>query len=204
MWERTSDVALMFLLVLACSGAFWSPKSSAHGGLSMDSDVCKLRIGPFNMHFAGYQPKANGNTEFCEDIPATGNTIIVMDAIDSELRNIPIEVRLIEDTGDRSLDVGTADGSQLNSVTMLHLPSKIYETGSIPIEFNFTHAGKYVGLVTAGDKGQYTSRFPFSVGIEKTSYGIYVLVAGVILLGLGFYKYAGRARGMSRPQGEQG
>lgn len=158
----------------------------------MDSDMCKLRIGPFNMHFAGYQPKANGNTEFCEDIPATGGTIIVMDAIDSELRETPIEVRLIEDTGNES---------QLDAVTVLHLPPKIYETGTIPIEFNFAHAGKYVGLITAGDNGQYTSRFPFSVGIEKASYGVYLLVACVVLLGLGFYKYAGRARRMANAEG---
>ncbi|MCQ8779955.1 hypothetical protein NQU49_25485, partial [Escherichia coli] len=93
-----------------------------------------------------------GNREFCEDIPKVGNTIVVMDAIEPELREIPIEVRIIRDTGDES---------QLDAVTVVHLPPKIYVSGSVPLEYSFTTPGKFVGLVTAGAQGQYVSRFPF-------------------------------------------
>ena len=31
-------------------------------------------IGPYNMHFTGYQPDNTRNKEFCEDIPSTGRT----------------------------------------------------------------------------------------------------------------------------------
>lgn len=195
--KRLQLGAVWMIVAAACCGLLWPLSSAAHGGLSMDSDMCKLRIGIFNMHFAGYQPQAHGNQEFCEDIPMVGETVIVMDAIDPELREMPIEVRLIEDIGDES----KLDESQLDAVTVLHHPPKIYETGSIPLQYNFARAGKYVGLITAGDKGLYVSRFPFSVGVEKTSYGMYLLVAGVFLVGLGFYRYAGRARRLAQAAG---
>lgn len=186
-----SRVARGLVVAAACCGVLWPLSGVSHGGLSMDSDMCKLRIGAFNMHFAGYQPQANGNKEFCEDIPTAGETIIVMDAIEPALREMPIEVRIIEDTGDES---------KIDAVTVLHLPPKIYETGSVPIQYSFSHPGKYVGLVTAGDKGQFVSRFPFSVGIKKTQHGLYLLMAAVVLVGWGLYSYAGRARRRAQVQ----
>ena len=162
-----------------CQGA------GAHGGLSIDDDMCKLRLGPFNMHFTGYQPEINGNREFCEDIPMVGHTIVVMDAIEPALREIPIEVRIIRDTG---------DDSHLDAITVAHLPPEIYASGSVALEYSFSTPGRFVGLVTAGDQGQYVSRFPFSVGIPSKRYGHYLLFAGVALLGLGLYRYSGIKR----------
>jgi hypothetical protein len=75
-----------------CGGAF------AHGGLSMDEDTAS--VGPYLMHFVGYQPdSASGPKEFCEDIPETGRTIVVLDYLNDELRDLPTEVRIIRDTG---------------------------------------------------------------------------------------------------------
>ena len=59
-----------------CAGLVW-----AHGGLSMEQDMCKLTVGPYMMHFAGYQEDAQ-RTEFCEDIPHKGPTIVVLDMVD--------------------------------------------------------------------------------------------------------------------------
>jgi len=38
------------------------------------------------MHFAGYQPDSS-RSEFCEDIPRVGRTVIVLDFIDDALRD---------------------------------------------------------------------------------------------------------------------
>lgn len=173
------------------ASAVLSGTCAAHGGLSMDSDGCKLMIGPFNMHFSGYQPQANGNQEFCEDIPKTGSTIIVMDALESDLREIPIEVRVIKDTGDLT---------KLDEITVIHMPPKVYDSGSIPLEYNFQEAGKYVGLVSAGSKGQYVARFPFSVGVERFDYRKYALFLGIALMAWGLYRYAGRVRAKTAHQ----
>ena len=61
--------------LLLAIGIPFSAQVQAHGGLSLADDVCKLTIGPYTMHFTGYQPEATQEKEFCEDIPATGRTV---------------------------------------------------------------------------------------------------------------------------------
>lgn len=157
----------------------------AHGGLSMDEDYCKLRVGRYVMHFVGYQPdSANATKEFCEDIPATGNTIIVLDYVDDELRDLPAEVRIIKDGG---------QAQDLEAITLLHLPPKLHPSGSLSLEYNFEQPGAYVGLVTVGDKEKYVSRFPFSVGQQSVlprALGGAVVVA----LAVALYLFAQRQR----------
>ena len=36
-----------------------STQVHAHGGLSLADDICKLTIGPYTMHFTGYQPESH-------------------------------------------------------------------------------------------------------------------------------------------------
>jgi len=130
--------------------------AAAHGGLSMDKDYCKLRIGPYLMHFTGYQPERDSTKEFCEDIPATGATIIVLDFIDEALKELPVDVRIIRDLG------GDTD---LDRATVFRLAPKVYPAGTLSLDFSFGQAGNYVGLVTLGGEGlAVTARFPFSVG----------------------------------------
>src|SRR6516164_8641091 len=67
---------------------YTSGEATAHGGLAMEKDYCKLRVGPHVMHFTGYQPGDGYRKEFCEDIPSTGATIVVLDFIDDVLREL--------------------------------------------------------------------------------------------------------------------
>ena len=76
-----------------------STQVHAHGGLSLADDICKLTIGPYTMHFTGYQPESTQEKEFCEDIPAVGRTVVALDYIEEALRPLPTEVRIIRDTG---------------------------------------------------------------------------------------------------------
>ena len=55
----------------------------------------------------------------------------------------------------------------LDAITLLHIPAKVYPNGSINFEYDFMQPGKFVGLVTVSDKEKYVSRFPFSVGEPK-------------------------------------
>lgn len=159
----------------------------AHGGLSLADDVCKLTIGPYTMHFTGYQPEATQEKEFCEDIPATGRTVVALDYIEEALRPLPTEVRIIRDTG-----AGGAGGAEtkenLDAITILHIPAKVYPNGSINFEYNFPQPGKFVGLVTVGDKQEYVSRFPFSVGEPKgTSPFLLGGIAAVVVAAVVFF-----------------
>jgi hypothetical protein len=179
------------VLMLAIGTPFFSTQAQAHGGLALAEDMCRLTIGPYNMHFTGYQPDNTRNKEFCEDIPATGRTVVVLDYMEDALRPLPTEVRIIKDTGSEQ---------DLQAITVLHLPPKVYPAGSVNFEYNFAQPGKFVGLVTVGDK--HVSRFPFSVGETKIwlppSYML-IALAGVAVIGVIVFAMRGRGKTSSSP-----
>ncbi|CUQ66833.1 hypothetical protein [Candidatus Nitrospira inopinata] len=164
------------------SGAPLPTDVRAHGGLSMAEDMCKLTVGPYMMHFTGYQPTSTQEKQFCEDIPATGETVVVLDYIEQELRSLPTEVRIIKDTGSEN---------NLDAITILHLPPKVYPNGSINFTYTFEQPGKFVGIVTVGEDQKYVSRFPFSVGelnVASKLLNIYMVpVVALLLVGAIFF-----------------
>lgn len=170
----------------------YATQVKAHGGLSLADDICKLTIGPYTMHFTGYQPEATQEKEFCEDIPATGRTVVALDYIEEALRPLPTEVRIIRDTG-----VEGKEGN-LDTITILHIPAKVYPNGSINFEYNFMQPGKFVGLVTVGEKQEYVSRFPFSVGEPKgTSPFLMGAIAAVVVAAVVFFMRGRKSGKMS-------
>ena len=178
---------VLLKLTVGCAAlalsALLASQVHAHGGLSMAEDMCKLTVGPYMMHFSGYQPENTQQKQFCEDIPAVGQTIVVLDYIEQELRTLPAEVRLIKDTGTEA---------NLEADTVFHLPAKVYPNGSIDFAYTFDKPGKFVGIVTVGDKKEHVSKFPFSVGEPKfyTKFlNIYMfpVAALIIVLGIVFF-----------------
>jgi hypothetical protein len=181
-----------WLLAMALSAA-----AHAHGGVGMQDNRCVLRIGPDIMFFTGYQPQ-NSREEFCDDIPTTGQTVVVLDMQDSELRDMLTEIRIIRDEGNHIkmnglpflTDAELASPQLLDPVTITHVLPKTYPTGTLNFEHTFPENGKFIGIVTVKNAhGQtYVSQFPFSVGQTLgKSFGIYVslvvaLVAAVYLI----------------------
>jgi hypothetical protein len=165
-------------------------QAHAHGGLSMDEDMCKLRVGRYLMHFVGYQPDSAAATEFCEDIPETGRTVVVLDYLNDELRDLPTEVRIIRDTGSEA---------NLDDITVFHLPPAVHPTGTLHFEHVFPDAGQYVGLVTVGGREKLVSRFPFSVGKPRST--LPMILAGVLIVaaGVALYVFSARRRERSLP-----
>jgi hypothetical protein len=180
----TMKIATHAILFLAI-GLLLPQPALAHGGLSMDKDLCRLRIGPYNMHFVGYQPERSAEKEFCEDIPHTGHTIVVLDYVDQELRALPTEVRIIRASGSEE---------DLDAITVLYVPPKIYPTGSLHFEHTFKESGKFVGLVTVADTHKLVARFPFSVGNSGSAGTIVVWVLLALAIGAGLYFYTVRIR----------
>ncbi len=150
---RFPKPACLCFLILAMGVPFSA--QAQHGGHELDKDLCILHAGPYRMYFNSYQPETTYDQQFCQDIPATGHTVLVLDYIEQELRALPLEVRIIRDT---------ASEQDLEAVTVLHMPPQVYPKGSVDFEYTFEKPGKFVGLVTVGDKQQDVGRFPFSVG----------------------------------------
>jgi hypothetical protein len=154
--------------------------ASAHGRLGAAEGRCRLFIGPDIMNFTGYTPDAS-KSEFCEDIPAIGRMIMVLDAEQPELRDMKIEIRIINDVGSEE-----KENEDIDAVTVAYREPKFYRTGTVNFEHNFPEPGYFVGIVTViGDHGErWVSRFPFSVGKSfMRTLPIYILLAlGVIAL----------------------
>lgn len=171
--------------VAALAAALASAPAWGHGGLSMEQDTCKLRAGPYVMHFTGYQPDSTAEREFCEDVPATGRTVIVLDYLDEKLRSRPVEVRIVRDVGDQS---------HLDAITVFHTPPAVYPKGSLFFEHTFPERGRFVGLVTVTGEPAQVSRFPFSVGRGSMRawvlYGLFG--AGALGLGVALFLYSSR------------
>lgn len=167
----------------------------AGGGVILRDDVCIIKIGFYEAHFTAYQPTTSGNTEFCEDLPDTGVTLIVLDYLHNSLKEVPVDFRIIHDATKLGEFVRWEDVQALQNIerhTVYYRPAEVEALGSYRIEHEFIEKGDYVGIVTAGhptsDK-QFTAVFPFSVG--KVAYPfwlLYLLVAGTFVY-LGRYAY---------------
>jgi hypothetical protein len=181
-------------------GVLWPALVHAHGGVSIEEDRCILKIGSYVMHFTGYQPEQTGAQEFCEDIPATGLSVIVLDAVDDALRDMPIEVRILRDVknlgnGARVADLGAP--AEIAAATIAHLPPATHGTGSLTLKYPFTTAGRYIGYVRAEPKtgGPIESVFPFAVGRGSRQWRIYgAVIAGTVALAAGLFALATRWR----------
>ena len=188
----TRGIATWLLaMVLSASAAH------AHGAVGMQDNRCVLRIGPNLMFFTGYQPQ-NSREEFCDDIPTTGATVVVLDMQDTELRDMLTEIRIIKDEGTHTMmnglplltDAELGSPQVLDPVTITHLQPRTYPTGTLNFAHTFPENGKFIGIVTVKNAhGQtYVAQFPFTVGVGfGNNIGIYasmvvVLVAAVYLI----------------------
>lgn len=158
--------------------------ASAHGAVSGEDNVCKLTIGKYQMNFTGYQPEASGSKAFCDDIPRTGHTIIALDAINQELRSMPLEIHIIRDTGEAN--------PSLDAVTVLYIPPTVYPTGSLTFENTYPNPEKFIGIITAHDgKEKIEARFPFSVAEGVSRYTKYLPFLAILIIGGIFFWYSG-------------
>lgn len=169
--------------------ALQAPSAMAHGSVTAEGDLCIIRIGFYTAHFKVFQPGSSGDEEYCEDLPATGESVFVMDYLHQALGLVPIEFRIIRDvTGlgrfARLEDlVGIAD---LDAVTVFHQPPVI-ESAVFTVLHDFTEAGDYLGLVTVKHpetEVYYSALFPFSVGFRGWGMlPLFVVLALVAQLG---------------------
>lgn len=143
----------------------------------LEKNFCILKVGPYGMHLTGYQPDLSAGKESCGEVPGTGRTVLVLDYIEGELRSLPVEVRVIRDTGSEQ---------DLQAITVVHLPPKVYSSGFISLEYNFNQPGKYVGLITLGGTQEHVARFPISIGESNmVSHFMHYIMVIVPLVAIG-------------------
>jgi len=171
--------------MLVALGLVFSGQVFAHGGLSLEDDLCVLTVGPYSIHSTGYQPLSQ-EKEFCEDIPEIGKTVVALDYVNEELRPFNTEVRIVRSTTiGTPQDVEGMDADDLDQITVFHLPPEVYPNATIMVDHSFPEKGKFAGIVTVSHEDQeWVSVFPFSVGEGmpinwKTDVLPFVLLAGL-------------------------
>ncbi len=167
--------------------------TQAHGGVSIEDDSCIMTIGPYRAHFSGYQPRLRASQEFCEDIPAVADAIIVLDFISLPLRAMQVDFRVVRDVNNIGVnatyeDLGSA--GDIDAATVVYRAAERYRNGNFDVTLNFDTAGSFIGILTAtaADSGTaYVSVFPFSVGKTDMWQWLKWVLAIVVLGGLAYF-----------------
>jgi len=110
--------------------------AGAHGKVAMEDDSCMRRMGGSMIHLSSYQPQVDEEGHYCTDIPAAGSTILVIDLVDPELREIPIGMKVIKG--------GVADEGEV----VHQIRPVLYESGVISTQKELEQ-GKYIIQITA-------------------------------------------------------
>tara|TARA_R100001143_G_scaffold55705_1_gene51872 strand:- start:5760 stop:6794 length:1035 start_codon:yes stop_codon:yes gene_type:complete len=147
----------------------------AHGSVTAEDDLCIIRIGFYRAHFKIFQPGSSGQTEFCEDIPNTGESIFVMEYLHQELGNVPVEFRIIHDVTGLGRFARLEDVRQIDDIdaATVFYQGPAVESDVFTVLHEFEENGDYLGIVTARhpDRDEYYQAvFPFKVGF--TGFGI--------------------------------
>ena len=140
----------------------------AHGGASVDTDQCRIFVGPHLVHFTAYQPQLAGTTEYCSDIPSVGPTTLVFDYEGKALRNMTVEVEITKEP----------EGSRIQ-----YIPPATHSTGTFNTSYNFNEPGKYLAHVTLINEGQkIDAHVPFKIGTAKgqVSSSTWIIIATVL------------------------
>ena len=53
------------------------------------------------VHFSAYQPQYAPKSQYCTEIPKEGDTFLVVDLVDPELRNMPVGLRVVRGLNER-------------------------------------------------------------------------------------------------------
>ena len=168
----------------------------AHGGVVFEEDLCVINIGYLQAHFKIYLPQQRQRQEFCEDIPATGESLFVMEYLHPGLDETTIDFRVIRNVtglGRFAMWEDVARIADLEDVTVFYRAPAVVP-GVYSVVHRFDEPGEFIGIVTAvpdDASAPYTAVFPFQVGF--TGFGVWPLVLiAIAVLQLHLWYASGR------------
>lgn len=181
--KRFHRLLASLTVMLVLSLALFPEQALAHGSVSAEEDLCAIKIGYFKAHFKIYVPEETGRDDYCEDIPAVGESVFIMEYLHSGLGEIPVDFRIIRDvtgmgTFARWDDVQDID--DLDAATVFYQPPAVIPD-VFTVMYHFDQPGDYIGIVTAmpPDRSEaYTAVFPFEVGF--TGFGYWPLIVFLV------------------------
>lgn len=172
--------------------------TAAHGGVVQEADQCVIKIAYLKARFKIYQPRVDGQKQFCEDLPNATESVFVMEYLHAGLAETPIDFRIIRDVTGKGRYARWQDVekiSDLDSVTVFHRPAAT-DPDVFTTLYDFDAEGEYIGIVTAsvGESGRTVRAvFPFQVGFAGLGYWPAIL-AILVVLQLQYLVFSGRLR----------
>jgi len=116
------------------------------------NDPCERKLGTSLIHITLYQPQFDPDAEYCDQVPRAGNTVLVVDVLGDELRQLPLGLRIL-----------TNRNTQPQRM-MLSIPPKIYRRGVADAQVMLSGGGAYVTQITLGEgSAQRILSFPIRV-----------------------------------------
>jgi len=151
-----------------------SSLAHAHGGVAIEFDTCVVELGKYRMHFTAYQ-QVTGGEEHCWDLPAPGQTNLVFDFTDTEMRSKPVELRVVELGEGGEIAVG---GSIR---TVAEVATKVYPQGTVTLESEFEAGKRYVAVLVMSDARPLVLKAPIQV-VPKQGTSFYVMIGLAIMV----------------------
>lgn len=186
--------------ILLLSLAFFPALAFAHGGVSIEDDMCVIKLTNYKAHFTGYMPEQRGVREFCESFPVTGTAVIAIDFISGELREQRIMFEVARDFTGKGAKVTPEDlqGDQQTRYeeALIHRESAAFrDTGTINFSVDLDTKGWYIGVmkIVSDDGVVGESVFPFNVA-PSTAWRFFLIIPGVLILVLGLLWVSGNFR----------
>ena len=181
-WRTVLSAIIGAVTLLAVQGGARAAGGDGPEAMSM-GNMCMVMFGYDMIHITSYLP-GQSRSEYCEEIPETGKIIMVFDIENPRFRDLPIEIRIIRDP-----PTPLTDNTELEPLTEVHFPARLYSKGTFSFEHDYPNKGHYIGMVTltkeTGEKE--TQIFKFSVGATLWQYVPYIL--GAVLIGLLMWAY---------------
>jgi hypothetical protein len=155
-----------------------------HGGVVQEDDQCLIKVGYLEAHFKIYLPDSRQRTEYCEDLPDTGETLFVMEYLHDRFSEALVEFRIIRNITGMGRFARLSDVASLRdveAVTVFHKGAAI-EPDVFSAVVDLAVPGEYIGIVTAtpaNSDQRYSAVFPFEVGF--TGWGFWPWFASFLV-----------------------
>ena len=148
---RAKSQVLSSIALVAVVGWLLPGVAFAHrfGG---PNDPCERKLGTSLIHITLYQPQFDPDAEYCDQVPRAGNTVLVVDVLGDELRQLPLGLRIL------------ATRKAQPQQTVLSIPPKIYRRGVADAQVMLGGGGTYVTQISLGKgSAQQILSFPIRV-----------------------------------------
>jgi hypothetical protein len=148
---------LMRSVVLVCVVilAFYAGTAMGHEKLAPNNDTCVRKVGGNMVRLSAYQPQNNLFGDSCEEIPAAGETYLVVDLLDQAMRNMPISLKIFR-------------GNISEGETVTHVNANYHPDGVIS-GVGMLDKGLYSVVVTA--EGVPPMSYHYQLRVDMTDYG---------------------------------